>query len=334
MVSGTVMFDVQQLLAGQRRALARAITLVESSVEWHRAEAQKVLEAVLPYTGKSIRLGITGTPGVGKSTFIEIFGKMLTGAGHRLAVLAVDPSSPVNGGSILGDKTRMEKLSRDPNAYIRPSPARGHLGGVSQMTRESILLCEAAGFDVIVVETVGVGQSEVDVASMVDFFIVLLQPNAGDELQGIKKGIIELADALIINKADGEGRTMAMETASHYRHAVNLFSARAVRTPIVQTCSARENEHIDTVWSIIEGFREQSVESGEFLKKRSNQNKAWMDRLFVETLTTTLKSNSSFRLLSNEMARRVSDGQLTALGAARQMADFVLKLQPKQQDDP
>lgn len=334
MASGTVMFDVQQLLAGQRRALARAITLVESSVEFHRAEAQKVLEAVLPYTGKSIRLGITGTPGVGKSTFIEVFGKMLTGAGHRLAVLAVDPSSPVNGGSILGDKTRMEKLSRDPNAYIRPSPARGHLGGVSQMTRESILLCEAAGFDVIVVETVGVGQSEVDVASMVDFFIVLLQPNAGDELQGIKKGIIELADALIINKADGEGRTMAMETASHYRHAMNLFSGRSVRTPIVQTCSARENEHIDTVWSIIAGFREKSVESGEFLKKRSNQNKAWMDRLFVETLTTTLKSNSSFRLLSNEMARRVSDGQLTALGAARQMADFVLKLQPKQQDDP
>jgi LAO/AO transport system kinase len=334
MASGTVMFDVQQLLAGQRRALARAITLVESSVEFHRAEAQKVLEAVLPYTGKSIRLGITGTPGVGKSTFIEVFGKMLTGAGHRLAVLAVDPSSPVNGGSILGDKTRMEKLSRDPNAYIRPSPARGHLGGVSQMTRESILLCEAAGFDVIVVETVGVGQSEVDVASMVDFFIVLLQPNAGDELQGIKKGIIELADALIINKADGEGRTMAMETASHYRHAMNLFSGRSVRTPIVQTCSSRENEHIDTVWSIIEGFREQSVESGEFLKKRSNQNKAWMDRLFVETLTTTLKTNSSFRLLSNEMARRVSDGQLTALGAARQMADFVLKLQPKQQDDP
>jgi LAO/AO transport system kinase len=334
MMSGLVMFDVQQLLAGERRALARAITLVESSAERHREEAQRILEAVLPYTGKSIRLGITGTPGVGKSTFIEVFGKMLTGAGRRLAVLAVDPSSSVTGGSILGDKTRMEQLSRDPNAYIRPSPSRGHLGGVSQMTRESILLCEAAGFDVIVVETVGVGQSEVEVASMVDFFIVLLQPNAGDELQGIKKGIIELADALIINKADGEGRSLALQTAGYYQHAVNLFSTRAVRTPIIQTCSARENEHIDTVWSIIEGFRKQSIASGEFLKKRSNQNKAWMDSLFAEMLTAVLKSNSAFRLLSNEMARQVSDGQLTALGAARKMTEFFLKLQPKQRDHP
>jgi LAO/AO transport system kinase len=290
MMSGIVMFDVQQLLAGQRRALARAITLVESSAERHREEARRILEAVLPYTGKSIRLGISGTPGVGKSTFIEVFGKMLTGAGHRLAVLAVDPSSSVTGGSILGDKTRMEQLSRDSNAYIRPSPSRGHLGGVSQMTRESILLCEAAGFDVIVVETVGVGQSEVEVAGMVDFFMVLLQPNAGDELQGIKKGIIELADALIINKADGEGRSLALQTAGYYQHAVNLFSTRAVRTPIIQTCSARENEHIDT--------------------------------------------NNAFRLLSNEMARQVSDGQLTALEAARQMTDFFLKLQLKQHDHP
>jgi LAO/AO transport system kinase len=334
MMSGIVMFDVQQLLAGQRRALARAITLVESSAERHREEARRILEAVLPYTGKSIRLGISGTPGVGKSTFIEVFGKMLTGAGHRLAVLAVDPSSSVTGGSILGDKTRMEQLSRDSNAYIRPSPSRGHLGGVSQMTRESILLCEAAGFDVIVVETVGVGQSEVEVAGMVDFFMVLLQPNAGDELQGIKKGIIELADALIINKADGEGRSLALQTAGYYQHAVNLFSTRAVRTPIIQTCSARENEHIDTVWRILEGFREKSIASGEFLKKRANQNKAWMDSLFAEMLTAELKSNSAFRLLSNEMARQVSDGQLTALEAARQMTDFFLKLQLKQHDHP
>jgi len=294
MVSFIVMLDVQQLLAGQRRALARAITLVESSAEHHRAEAQHLLEAVLPYTGKSIRVGITGTPGVGKSTFIEVFGKMLTGAGHRVAVLAVDPSSPVAGGSILGDKTRMEQLSRDPNAYIRPSPSRGHLGGVAQMTRESILLCEAAGFDVIVVETVGVGQSEVEVASMVDFFMVLLQPNAGDELQGIKKGLIELADALIINKADGEGRKLALQAARQYRNAIHLFAPSASRTPVVQTCSAREVEHIDTIWKTIQTFCEQSIGSGDFLKKRASQNQAWVERLFAEMLATVLKSNDSF----------------------------------------
>ncbi len=328
------MFDVQQLLAGQRRALAQAITLVESSLEHHREEAQRLLEAVLPHTGKSIRVGITGTPGVGKSTFIEVFGKMLTGAGHHLAVLAVDPSSPVAGGSILGDKTRMEQLARDPNAYIRPSPSRGHLGGVAQMTRESILLCEAAGFDVIVVETVGVGQSEVEVASMVDFFMVLLQPNAGDELQGIKKGLIELADALIINKADGEGRNLALQAARNYQSAVNLFAKSKSRTPIVQTCSALENEQIDSVWNVIQELWKQSVGSGEFSKKRSNQNQAWMEMLFAEMLTAVVKSNSSFKLLRDEMARQVSDGQLTAVGAAQQMTDFFMKLQCKSHASP
>ena len=318
------MFDVQQLLAGQRRALARAITLVESSVDVHRQEAQCLIEAVLPYTGKSIRLGITGTPGVGKSTFIEVFGKMLTGAGHHIAVLAVDPSSPVVGGSILGDKTRMEHLSRDPNAYIRPSPSRGHLGGVTQMTRESILLCEAAGFNVIIVETVGVGQSEVEVASMVDFFMVLLQPNAGDELQGLKKGIIELADALIINKADGEGRNMALQAARHYQNAMSHSTTDTGRVPIIQTCSARENEHIDTVWNIIRRYCEQSTASGELSRKRLNQNQAWMEKLFSEMLTSVLQSDSSFQLFSSEMARRVSEGQVTALGAARKMTEQFL----------
>ncbi len=327
-----VMFDVQQLLAGQRRALARAITLVESSVERHREEAQDLLETILPYTGKSIRIGITGTPGVGKSTFIEVFGKMLTGAGHRIAVLAVDPSSPVAGGSILGDKTRMEHLSRDPNAYIRPSPSRGHLGGATQVTRESILLCEAAGFDVIVVESVGVGQSEVEVANMVDFFLVLLQPNAGDELQGLKKGIIELADALIINKADGEGRSMALQAARHYQNAMSHFTTGRSRIRSVQTCSARENEDIDSVWHIIRSCCEQSTASGEFLKKRLNQNQAWMEKLFAEMLTSVLKSNSSYKLLSNELARQVSDGNMTALGAARQMTEQFLMQQIKPLD--
>jgi LAO/AO transport system kinase len=319
------MFEVQQLLAGQRRALARAITLVESSTERHREEAQRLLEAVLPHTGKSIRIGITGTPGVGKSTFIEVFGKMLIEAGHHLAVLAVDPSSPVAGGSLLGDKTRMEQLSREPNAFIRPSPSRGHLGGVAQSTRESILLCEAAGFDVILVETVGVGQSEVDVANMVDFFMVLLQPNAGDELQGIKKGIIELADALIINKADGEGRSLALQAARHYQNAINLISSCPSRTPIVQTCSARENEHVDTIWEIIQSSWKQSVASGLFLSKRSSQNQLWMERLFAQMLTSALKADESFRALSNEMARQVAEGQLTALGAARKMTKVFLE---------
>jgi LAO/AO transport system kinase len=323
-VSLIVMFEVQQLLAGQRRALARAITLVESSTERHREEAQRLLEAVLPHTGKSIRIGITGTPGVGKSTFIEVFGKMLIDAGHHLAVLAVDPSSPVAGGSLLGDKTRMEQLSREPNAFIRPSPSRGHLGGVAQSTRESILLCEAAGFDVILVETVGVGQSEVDVANMVDFFMVLLQPNAGDELQGIKKGLIELADALIINKADGEGRNLALQAARHYQNAINLISSCPSRTPIVQTCSARENEHVDTIWEIIQSFWKQSVASGLFLSKRSSQNQLWMERVFAQMLTSALKADESFKALSDEMARQVAEGQLTALGAARKMTEVFL----------
>lgn len=328
------MFEIQHLLAGQRRALARAITLVESSAESHRAEAQSLLEAILPYTGKSIRLGITGTPGVGKSTFIEVLGKMLTGAGHRIAVLAVDPSSPVVGGSILGDKTRMEHLSRDPQAFIRPSPSRGHLGGVTQMTRESILLCEAAGFDVIVVETVGVGQSEMEVAQMVDFFMVLLQPNAGDELQALKKGILELADALIINKADGASRNMALEAARNYQNALSLVNSRTSPPPIVQTCSARENEHIDTVWNIIRNCWTRSTESGEFQKKRLNQNQAWMEKLFAEMLTTIVQSNSSFRSYSNELAQQVADGHLTALGAARQMSEQFLKPQFKPLDPP
>ena len=202
-------FNLQDLLDGNRRALAKAITLVESTLDPHREEAQSILEQVLPHSGKSIRIGITGVPGVGKSTFIEAFGLYLIEQGKRVAVLAVDPSSPIAGGSILGDKTRMEDLSRKEEAFIRPTPASGALGGVAQKTRETMLLCEAAGYDVILVETVGVGQSEYQVSAMVDFFMVLMLPGGGDELQGIKKGIMELADALVINKADGPSETMA-----------------------------------------------------------------------------------------------------------------------------
>ena len=234
-------FDLQALLDGNRRALAKAITLVESKLDTHREQAQDILEQVLPQSGNSIRIGITGVPGVGKSTFIEAFGLYLISQGKRVAVLAVDPSSPIAGGSILGDKTRMEELSRREEAFIRPSPAEGALGGVAQKTRESMLLCEAAGYDVILVETVGVGQSEYQVAGMVDFFMVLMLPGGGDELQGIKKGILELADALVINKADGESENLAKLSRTHYTSAMNLLRHNSFWTPRVMTCSALES---------------------------------------------------------------------------------------------
>ena len=245
------MINIEQLKSGNRRALAKAITLVESKLDTHREQAQDILNTLLPETGKSIRIGITGIPGVGKSTFIEAFGLYLISQGKKVAVLAVDPSSPIRGGSILGDKTRMEMLSREENAFIRPSPSEGALGGVAQKTRETMLLCEAAGYDVILVETVGVGQSEYEVAAMVDFFLVLMLPNAGDELQGIKRGIMELADALVINKADGESINLAQQTQTHYKSAFKLLSHDSFWQPKVQTCSAMEKRAIDDVWSMI-----------------------------------------------------------------------------------
>ena len=228
--------ELQPLLDGNRRTLAKAITLVESKLDAHREQAQAILQAALPHTGNSVRIGISGPPGVGKSTFIEAFGLHLVEQGKRVAVLAVDPSSPLAGGSILGDKTRMESLSRSPAAFIRPSPAEGALGGVAQKTRESMLLCEAGGYDVILVETVGVGQSEFAVAGMVDFFMVLMLPGGGDELQGIKKGIVELADALVINKADGDGQLLARQTRQQYTSAMNLLRHTSFWTPRVMTC--------------------------------------------------------------------------------------------------
>ena len=236
--------DIDALRAGQRRALAKAITLIESQRDEDRLASQDLLNSLLPDTGKSIRIGITGVPGVGKSTFIEAFGQHLVRSGHRVAVLAVDPSSPIAGGSILGDKTRMEHLSREENAFIRPSPAGSALGGVALKTRESMLLCEAAGFDIVLVETVGVGQSEHQVAGMVDFFLVLMLPGGGDELQGIKKGILELADAIVINKADGDGTALARTTRQHYASAMALLNHPEDWQPNVLTCSALQNEGI------------------------------------------------------------------------------------------
>ncbi len=312
--------DRDQLIQGNRRALAKAITLIESKLPKHREEAQALLESILPNTGKSIRVGISGTPGVGKSTFIEAFGKFVIGLGKKVAVLAIDPSSPLAGGSILGDKTRMEELSRDPNAYIRPSPSSGQLGGVAQKTRESMLLCEAAGYDVVIVETVGVGQSEYDVSAMVDFFLVLMQPNAGDDLQGIKKGIMELADALVINKADGDGEKFARQAKRYYASAMELVAHPGFWTPKVMTCSARENRNIDRVWSMIEEFKEQACAVGAFETKRAQQNKEWMQTLLLELLEVRMKEKAGYQSLRDDLEAQVVKGETTPLLAAQKIA--------------
>src|SRR5438094_2000280 len=262
--------------AGNRRALAKAITLVESTRADHQQAAQRLLELLLPHTGDAARIGISGVPGVGKSTFIEAFGLYLIGVAKRVAVLAVDPSSAVSGGSILGDKTRMPQLAAAPEAFIRPSPAAGSLGGVTRRTREALLVCEAAGYDVVLVETVGVGQSEFAVASMVDFFLVLMLAGSGDELQGIKKGILELADALAINKADGQNVRPAEQAAAQYRSALRLFRhASAGWDPPVVTVSALEGRGMDKVWSIIEDHRGKLGPSGEPERKPPGPAAGW-----------------------------------------------------------
>lgn len=317
--------DIEALTKGNSRALAKAITLVESKKVEHRAQAQELLESVLPQTGNSIRIGITGIPGVGKSTFIEAFGLYLVSQGKRVAVLAVDPSSPIAGGSILGDKTRMEMLSRSSDAFIRPSPSEGSLGGVALKTRETMLLCEAAGYDVILVETVGVGQSEYEVASMVDFFMVLMLPNAGDELQGIKKGIMELADALVINKADGESINLATQTRRHYQSALHLLRHSSFWTPQVMTCSAIKNENIEAVWGMISDFQVDATKNGALAEKRARQAKEWMNKLLHEMLDIKLKENPSVKALLPELNRKVTDGQTTPFLAAQKLINLLFE---------
>lgn len=309
--------DAQALIAGQRRTLAKAITLIESKKAEHHQQAQALLASVLPHTGNSIRVGITGIPGVGKSTFIEALGLLLIERGHRVAVLAVDPSSPLKGGSILGDKTRMESLSRAEQAFIRPSPSEGSLGGVAQKTRESILLCEAAGYDVILVETVGVGQSEYEVASMVDFFLVLMLPNAGDELQGIKRGIMELADALVINKADGDFIRAAENTRNHYQNALHLLQNDGPWTPQILSCSALHNEGIDAVWSMICTFREQALESGFLKTRREQQNLHWLDTLIQVMLLEQLEHSEAAQASLHLARKGVIENTMTPLFAAQ-----------------
>lgn len=279
---------VTGIISGNRVILSQAITLIESVNPSHFAKAQSIIEKCLPYADKSIRIGITGVPGVGKSTFIESFGKAITAQGHRLAVLAIDPSSQRSRGSILGDKTRMESLSVDENAYIRPSPSGLTLGGVARKTRESVILCEAAGFDVILIETVGVGQSETLVKSMVDFFLLLMLAGAGDELQGIKRGIMEMADAIVITKADGDNVKKAALAKNQFQSALHLFPANENGWKIpVTTCSAIDNFQVDEVWNIVQKFEEETKKSGFFEKSRKEQ---WIN-IFYEWIDHSVKES-------------------------------------------
>ena len=278
-----------RITAGDRTALSRAITLVESTRGDHRALATTLLDALAERTGRSIRIGMTGVPGAGKSTLIDGFGTMLTGMGHRVAVLAVDPTSMRSGGAILGDKTRMARLSVDPHAFVRPSPSSGTLGGVAAKTRETMLLCEAAGFDVVIVETVGVGQSEITVADMVDLFVLLMLPGAGDELQGIKKGIVEVADIIAVNKADGENAGRARLAAAEIRAALNILSPRdPLWSPPVLALSGQTGDGLAELWSTIERFRLVSEGTGSFAKRRAGQNVRWMWSMLDEALRRAL----------------------------------------------
>jgi LAO/AO transport system kinase len=306
--------------SGDRRTLAKAITLVESTRPDHQEAAQRLLERLLPATGTAVRIGITGVPGVGKSTFIDAFGLYLIGRGKRVAVLTVDPSSARTGGSILGDKTRMARLSAAPAAFIRPSPSGGSLGGVARRTREAILVCEAAGYDVVIVETVGVGQSEVAVSAMVDFFLVLMLAGAGDELQGIKKGILEIADALAINKADGENVTLAQQAASQYIAALNLFRHTSPTwDPPVVMLSALEARGMDTIWSIIQDHRAKLGATGELEVKRREQQRAWFWNVVEEGIKARFLGRQDVRAQLGELEHAVAEGRMSPTAAARRV---------------
>ncbi|WP_116051172.1 methylmalonyl Co-A mutase-associated GTPase MeaB [Amycolatopsis palatopharyngis] len=308
------------VLAGDRGMLSRAITLVESSRPDHQARAQELLVELLPHAGGSHRVGITGVPGVGKSTFIDQLGTDLTGAGHRVAVLAVDPSSTRTGGSILGDKTRMARLGVDPAAFIRPSPTSGTLGGVARATRETIVLMEAAGYDIVLVETVGVGQSEVTVANMVDCFLFLTLARTGDQLQGIKKGVLELADVITVNKADGEHEREARRAARELSGALRMiYGPDAEWTPPVLTCSALNDVGLDIVWQQIERHADALRESGEFAEKRSRQQVDWTWAMVRDQLLGRLATHVEVKAVVPEVERAVRAGELTATLAAERI---------------
>ncbi len=302
---------------GERRALARAITLVESTRADHRRHAEELLESLLPDTGRAVRIGISGVPGVGKSTFIEAFGQYVIDRGHKVAVLAIDPSSQRTGGSILGDKTRMEHLSRRPEAFIRPSPAGATLGGVARRTREAGLLCEAAGFDVILTETVGVGQSETAVADMVDLFMLLLLPGGGDELQGIKKGIVELADLVVVNKADGDLLMAARLAVAEYQHALSLLRPATGdwRTPVLM-CSAVTGSGLEDVWAAIDRYRTSQGDAGTLAARRAEQAASWMWSEIRETLVDTFRAEPTIKAALPSLEERVRAGTLPPTIAA------------------
>jgi LAO/AO transport system kinase len=307
---------------GDRRALARTITLLESTRTDLAARGQAVLEGVVEATGAATRLGITGPPGVGKSSFIETLGLFLIERGHRVAVLAVDPSSPLTGGSILGDKTRMERLAREEAAYIRPSPSSGSLGGVAQRTREALLACEAAGFDVVMVETVGIGQSEVAVASMVDFFLVLVQPGAGDELQGIKKGVLELADGLVVNKADGDQAAAAGRAQAAHQEALFLLRPSSPHwRPQVLSASAHTGQGIEAVWQMVQQHRAALQAAGELEARRRAQSRAWMWSLVEEGLRQVFRRHPAVSTRIAGLEREVEAQRTTPAAAARELLD-------------
>ncbi len=319
-------YYIDGVLGRDRRILAKTITLLESARTDHQELAREVLDSLLPHTGRAIRLGITGVPGAGKSTFIESFGRYVIEQDKTLAVLAIDPSSRRSGGSVLADKTRMEQLSMNPAAFIRPSPAGITLGGVARKTRESMLVCEAAGFDVVIVETVGVGQSETSVAGMVDFFLVLMISGAGDEIQGIKKGLMELADAVAINKADGGNIQAAERARREYLSALHLLKpASAVWSPPVLTCSALTMQDIDTVWETVIDHRQRLSETDEFQEKRRSQAVDWMWTMVEEGLREQFHAHAGVRELLPEVIARVSRGELAPGAAARELLDSCRK---------
>jgi LAO/AO transport system kinase len=309
---------VSGILEGDRAVLSRAITLIESSSRLHESQAQEVLQRLMPRTGKSRRIGITGVPGVGKSTFIDAFGPHIVERGHQVAVLAIDPSSSRSGGSILGDKTRMERLSREPRAFIRPSPTGGNLGGVARRTRETMLLCEAAGFDTVLVESVGVGQSEIALRSMVDFVLLLVLPGSGDELQGIKKGIIEMADAVLINKADGDNRARAEQTRAEQDAALHYAQpATPGWKTDVSLCSARTGEGVPEAWQRVEKFYAELEPKGIIAKRREQQTGQWLSDLINEELQRRFYQNPRVQSRLPGLEESVRTGKMTAVQAAR-----------------
>lgn len=311
---------LKDLLKGNKTALGRGITLIESNQKTHQKQAEYIIEGALPNAHKSIRIGITGVPGVGKSTFIESFGSYLIEQGKKVAVLAVDPSSSVSHGSILGDKTRMENLVKEKNAFIRPSPSGDSLGGVARKTRESIILCEAAGFDVILIETVGVGQSEITVHSMTDFFLLLKLAGAGDELQGIKRGIVEMADAIVINKADGDNQKPAREAKLEFNRALQLYPPKESDwKPQVKLCSALYNEGVSDIWKMILEFKENVEKNGYFQHNRQEQNKFWLFQTINDYLKSRFYEKPEIKAALKEQLQLIEDNKTTAFAAAKHL---------------